>query len=131
LKSQKQPRGKAYAGECYFRIRRDPETNVGIDIAIATPEQAAATSKKDSFVDGPPLLAVEVLSPYDKSKDIHEMIEEYLDCGIAAVWIVDPYAETVAIHRRDREPQLLTRSAAIDQQPELPGFTCTVAELFQ
>src|SRR5947199_8013548 len=86
-------RGRVYAGECYFRIRNNPETNVGIDVALATPEQAAATKKKASFVEGPPLLAVEVLSPYDKHKDIVESIEEYLECGVKVVWIVDPYTD--------------------------------------
>src|SRR5437762_3604911 len=51
-------RGKVYGAEVYFRIRRDPDTNVGIDVALATPEQVAATGKKASYIDGPPLVAV-------------------------------------------------------------------------
>jgi Uma2 family endonuclease len=90
-----------------------------------------ATGKKASFVDGAPLIAVEVLSPYDKQIDIFETIEEYLDCGVQAVWIVNPYDDTVNIHRLGREPECLTFSDAIENQPELPGFRCSVAELFQ
>src|SRR6478736_8178597 len=33
--------GKVYGAEAYFRIRKDPDTNVGIDVALATPEQRA------------------------------------------------------------------------------------------
>ena len=66
LKTQPRPRGKVYGGEAYFRIRKDPDTNVGIDVALATAEQRATVKKKTSYVDGSPLLAVEVLSPYDK-----------------------------------------------------------------
>src|SRR5438067_13662466 len=66
LKQQPKPRGKVYSGEAYFRIRKDPETNVGIDVALATAQQVAAVKKKSSFVEGPPILAVEVLSPNDK-----------------------------------------------------------------
>jgi Uma2 family endonuclease len=47
------------------------------------------------------------------------------------VWIVDPLLETVQIHRKDRDPELLTRSARIENQPELPGFGCTVSEFFE
>src|SRR3954468_6897651 len=36
LDTQARPRGRVYDCEAYFRIRRDPETNVGIDVAIAT-----------------------------------------------------------------------------------------------
>src|SRR5438477_173384 len=85
LATRPAPRGSLYGGEAYFRIRRDPDTNVGIDVALATPEQAAATGKKASYVDGPPVLAVEVLSPYDKKKDIAEAIDEYLECSIKVV----------------------------------------------
>ena len=131
VRSQPLPRPRIYSGEAYFRIRQNPDTNVGIDVALATPEQVARRRKKDTFVEGPPLIAVEVLSPYDKQREINETIEEYLDCGIAAVWIVEPYGETVAIYRPGRDPELLNRSNVIENQPELPGFHCPVAELFQ
>src|SRR5438105_80356 len=48
LKTRPKPRGRVYCGECYFRIRRNPTTNVGIDVALATPEQAATTPRKVS-----------------------------------------------------------------------------------
>ncbi len=57
------PRPVVYSCEASFRIRRDPETNVGVDVALASADQVVATKKRASFIDGPPLLAVEVLSP--------------------------------------------------------------------
>src|SRR5262249_1414865 len=77
LLQQPKPRGQVYGGEAYFRIRKDPETNVGIDVALATAAQVAALKKKSSYVDGPPVIAIEVLSPNDKQKDIDDAIEEY------------------------------------------------------
>jgi Uma2 family endonuclease len=124
-------RGKVYDCEVYFRIRRDPDTNVGIDVALATPAQAAAVTKKTNFIDGPPVLAVEVLSPNDKHRDVVEAIDEYLDCGVKVVWIVDPYTETVAVHRAGAEPKHYTRSDELPGEPELPGFRCRVAEIFE
>ncbi len=38
-RTQPQPRARVYGGEAYFRIRQDPETNVGIDVALSTPDQ--------------------------------------------------------------------------------------------
>ena len=128
---QPEPRGKVYGGEVYFRIRKDPDTNVGIDVALATAEQRATVKKKTSYIDGAPLLAVEVLSPYDKQKEIFESIEEYLECGVKVVWIVDPYTETVAVHRLGQEPKYYTLSEELPGDPELPGFRCAVAEIFE
>jgi len=131
LKAQPKPRGKIYDGEAYFRIRQDPETNVGVDVALSTPEQAANTKKKASFVDGPPVLAVEVLSPNDKQRDINDTIDEYLECGTKQVWIVNPYADTVTVHRANVEPVMYTRSQTLPGGEELPGFSCSVAEIFE
>ncbi|MBP3957188.1 Uma2 family endonuclease [Gemmata sp. G18] len=131
LAKQPKPRGKLYGGEAYFRIRQDPETNVGIDVALATPEQAAAVKKKSTFVDGAPLLAVEVLSPNDKHQDIVNSIEEYLDCGVKQVWIVDTTTEAVTVHRANAEPVMYTRSQELPGGADLPGFVCQVAEIFE
>lgn len=131
LKTQPQPRGKVYSGEAYFRIRKDPETNVGIDVVLATAEQAAAVKKKTTFVDGAPILAVEVLSPNDKHEDVANSIEEYLDCGVKQVWIVDTYLETVVVHRAGHEPVQYTRSQELVGGDDLPGFRCPVAEIFE
>jgi Uma2 family endonuclease len=131
LVAQPKPRGNLYSNEAYFRIRKSPDTNVGIDVAISTPEQAVTTKKKASFVDGPPLLAVEGLSPYDKHNYIVDSIDEYLDCGVKVVRIVDPYTNTVAVHRPGQEPKHYTRSDELPGDPELPGFRCSVAEIFE
>jgi Uma2 family endonuclease len=131
LRQQPQPRGVVYTGEAYFRIRREPETNVGIDVALASPEQTASTKKKASFVEGAPILAVEVLSPNDEQKDITEAIEEYLDCGVKQVWIIEPYAETVMVYRSGVEPVLFTRSQVLTGGEDLPGFQCPVAQIFE
>jgi Uma2 family endonuclease len=131
LKKQPKPRGKIYGGEAYFRIRKDPETNVGIDVALATAQQVAAVKKKSSFVDGPPILAVEVLSPNDKQQDITDAIGEYLECGVKQVWIVDAVAETVTVYRPGHEPVLYARSQTLPGGDDLPGFSCSVAEIFE
>jgi Uma2 family endonuclease len=131
LDKQRSPHGRLYGGETCFRIRKDPETNVGIDVAVSTPTQAARTSRTASYVDGAPILAVEVLSPYDKLSDIAETIEEYLDCGVKVVWIVDPRLETVTIHRPSADPVMVNRSQELVGGKDLPGFRCQVSDIFE
>jgi Uma2 family endonuclease len=131
LHTQPKPRGALYSGEAYFRIRKDPETNVGIDVALSTTEQAAAVTKKTKFIDGSPVLAIEVLSSNDKHEDIVNAIDEYLDCGVKQVWIVDPFTETIVVHRAGREPAHYTRSQTLPGGDDLPGFSCSVADIFE
>jgi Uma2 family endonuclease len=125
------PRGKVFDGEAYFRLRRDPETNVGIDVAYASPDQVAALNPRDRYIDGPPILAVEVLSPNDKQEDTEVAIDEYLACGVRAVWVVNPFRQTVLVCRPDAEPKLFTASQELAGDSYLPGFRCRVAEIFE
>jgi Uma2 family endonuclease len=129
LMTRPMPRGEVYSGEAYFRIRKDPDTNVGVDVALSTPEQEMKLYKKANYIDGAPELAVEVLSPSDKTTDIAEMIEEYLACGRLQVWIIDPDTNTVTVHRAESEPVMFSRSQTLTGDPELPGFACPVSEL--
>ena len=57
---------------------RDRGRCVGIDVAYASPELAAATPDRQAYFDGSPTLAVEVLSPSDKQEDIDDKIGAYL-----------------------------------------------------
>lgn len=41
-------------------------------------------------IDQPPILAVEILSPEDRYTELTLKIRQYLDWGVAAVWVIDP-----------------------------------------
>jgi Uma2 family endonuclease len=125
------PRPKLYNGDIYFRLCCDPETNVGSDVALATAEQAAATGLRARFIDGAPLLAVEVLSPSDVVEAVHEKIGAYLEANTSMVWLVDPYQSTVTVYRPGEEPVLFNRNQELVCEPILPGFRIRVADLFQ
>jgi Uma2 family endonuclease len=60
-------------------------------VATASWEEAI---KADRYLDVPPLLAVEVLSP---SENVDEKVDIYLDAGVQAVWIVNPKNQTVLV----------------------------------
>jgi Uma2 family endonuclease len=78
-----------------------------------------------------PDVVVEVVSPNDRRAEVQEKVEEYLSAGTLAVWVVRPDTRTVAIHRDRAEPAIHADGDAIEDQPELPGFRCMVAEIFE
>ena len=51
-------------------------------------------------VRGAPDLVIEILSPSTAEKDLGEKHELYGRHGVLEYWIVDPVAETVAVHRQ-------------------------------
>ena len=127
---QPRPRGRVSVGDSGFRLRQDPDLLVGPDVAYASAELAARTPRTPTFFDGPPVLAVEILSPSDKHEDIIAKIRLYLDAGVV-VWEVDPDFQTVRVHRPGQLAVSFNASQELSADPQLPGFRVAVAEIFE
>ncbi|MFO0893105.1 MAG: Uma2 family endonuclease [Isosphaeraceae bacterium] len=130
LVGQPEPRGWVLTGEAGLILRRDPDSTVGVDVAYVGPEVIGRQDETSSLIEGPPILAVEILSPGDTVEDVHEKVGEYLRCGVALVWILNPYDRTVKVHRPGAEPELFNARQDISAEPHLPGFRVAVARLF-
>jgi len=57
------------------------------------------------ILDQPPLVAIEILSPEDRPLRVDRTIAEWLDFGVAYVWVIDPETlESVLYTRQGRIP---------------------------
>ncbi len=128
LDGRPQPRGEVLTGDAAFRLRKDPETTVGIDAAYVSHERSAVAGRP--LIEGPPVLAAEILAPSDTHEDVGEKLQLYLDLGIAVVWILDPDLRTITVHRPGADPVFFNASQERIGDPELSGFRVRVADLF-
>ena len=131
VKSRPRPRGRVYSGEIGTRLRRSPDTTVGIDVAYFSADTVLANAKSRSLIDGPPILAVEILSPSDKLEDIWDKVAEYLDAGVAVVWVIDPVFKTVTVNQQNQSAVTLDSNQELTAEPHLPGFTTPVSAVFE
>ena len=53
------------------------------------------------IITSPPEIAVEVLSPEDRAAEVQDKIDDYLQFGIPAVWLIDPERQRAWIHTRE------------------------------
>jgi Uma2 family endonuclease len=130
LVQQPEPRGSVLCGEAGVRLRRDPDTTVGIDVVYVSAQLAAQQSDETTLIDGVPVLVVEILSPKDTQDEINEKIDTYLEAGVALVWVINPRHRTVEIFRQGAEPELVNVQQELSGEPHLPGFRVPVAQLF-
>ena len=72
LRNQPKPRGEVFVGDTVFKLRPDSDVLVGIDVAYISAELNANTPRRAKLIQGPPTIAVEVLSPSEKRADIVE-----------------------------------------------------------
>jgi Uma2 family endonuclease len=121
--------GIVTTAEAGFQIGHNPDSVRAPDVAFIS---AARVPKNPiaGFFDGPPDLAVEVLSPNDRAGEVLAKIQELLKAGCRMVWLVDPITRTVTVYHDRRNAQVLTAEDIISGDDLLPGFSVPVAEFF-
>ena len=124
-----EPRGEVLTGEAGFRLKGTKDSLVGADVAYVSAELIATTPPRQSIYDGPPILAVEILSPSDMHQDVVEKVALYLEAGVV-VWEIHPDFRRVSVHRPGRASETFDAGEELTSEPELPGFRVRVAELF-
>ncbi len=60
-------------------------------------------------ITSPPEIVVEVLSPDDRAADIQDKIDDYLQFGVLAVWLIDPERQRAWIHTGEGAREALDR----------------------
>ncbi len=128
LRLQPAPRGSIVSGDAGFRLRGG-ENALGIDVAYASAELVARTPPDALLFDGPPVLAVEILSPSEPLKAILAKIGKYLLVG-TVVWEVEPQTQVVRVHCSGLPVESYNITQELVGDPYLPGFRVAVAEFF-
>ena len=112
--------------ETGFVLGRAPDTVRAPDVAVLRPGRPIG----DAYIDGPPELAVEVVSPGDRAGYVREKVAEWLESGAETVWVVDPRKRTVEVHVAGEAPRVLAESDILRGEPVLPGFQLPLTRLF-
>lgn len=120
--------GIVFAAETGFLLARDPDTVLAPDVAFV--RRSRVPPPGPGYFPDAPDLAVEVVSASDRATSLAAKTRLWLAHGATTVWIVDPVARTVAIHRRDEPPHLLHENDILTATDLLPGFAVVVRELF-
>lgn len=121
--------GKVCGGDTGFYIERNPDTVRAPDVAFVRKERIAGRIL--AFFPGAPDLAVEIISPTDRRRDVEAKTQMWLDTGCEVVWVVDPPRQTITIHSKTEAPRTLQINDTIDCPTLLPGFTLPLCEVFE
>jgi len=103
------------------------------DVIVIRSDRAGVVGKKN--VQGPPHLAIEVLSESTRRHDEIRKRKLYERAGVDEYWIVDPELELVKIYRRAGTAfgpaiQIDTETGGKITSPLFPGFALDLADVF-
>lgn len=105
---------EVFASPLDVRLDRDNYTMVQPDLLVICSPQDYLHMK---CLEGAPDLAVEILSPSTRSKDMILKLYKYEKAGVREYWIVDPEHRTVTVHFFDTEHYDPVRYSFHDQIP--------------
>ena len=123
--------GETLVAEPGFVLARDPDTVRVPDIAFLRRERLRGAGSEEAFCTGAPDLAVEVLSPGDRPKEVAAKARIWLDAGASMVWVVNPARRAVTVYRSSTDIKTLTEKEELDGEDVVPGFRCRVGEIFE
>ena len=122
--------GTVVASDSGVWLDRNPDTVREPDIAFTSVERLPLDADVAGYAELVPDLVVEVASPSDSRREVHDKAHMWLNHGVRLVWVVQPEARTVDVYRPDGEVATLGEQDTLDGLAVLPGFTCDVSAIF-
>lgn len=122
--------GSTYAAETGFRLGDEPDTVRAPDLAVVAKDRRAEVDVSRGYGRGAPDLVAEVISPNDRYEDVDLKVRQWLRAGSRIVWVVNPRTRTVTAYTPDGHAVVREAEDTLDGGDVLPGFACSVAELF-
>ncbi len=120
--------------ETGYILRRDPDVVRAPDVSVA-PAALLEDGElpEDAFIEGAPLLAVEVVSKTDSEREVLEKVGEYLDAGVVRVWVVKARNKTVVVYTGSGDVKSVPLTGMLtsdDAGFARSGFTLPVSTIF-
>jgi len=122
--------GTLVASDSGVWLERDPDTVREPDIAFTSAEKIPLNARITGYAEVAPDLVVEVASPGDSRRAVHDKARMWLSHGVRLVWVVQPDTRSVDVHRPDAAVATLDADGVLDGLDILPGFRCGVSALF-
>jgi len=121
--------GKVYGADFMARMK---QKNIRLpDVAfVAYADMPGGKAVDEVVLSGAMTLAIEMISPGNRKKEMLQKRKEYFASGAQRVWQFDMRSRTVAVYSSAEEAQILQEGSTLDGGDVLPGFSIALADLF-
>ena len=123
--------GTLVASDSGVLLERDPDTVREPDVAFTSVEKIPLDARIVGYAEAVPDLVVEVRSPGDSRREVHDKARMWLSHGVRLAWVVHPDTRTVDVHRPEQPVATLGANDSLDGANVLPGFAHAVSAIFE
>ncbi len=118
-------------------IRRQPLRVRQPDVLVVNAELTGITRPADlvgrPYLELPPVLVVEVISPSNTRQHVEEKLADYRSIGVPECWLADFRTRTVEVLRLTAESAVTVATYGMEdtlRSEVLPGFVLPIADIF-
>ena len=122
--------GTVVASDSGVWLERDPDTVREPDIAYTSAAKIGLDARITGYAEAVPDLVVEIKSPSDSRREVHDKARMWLSHGVKLAWVVHPDTRTIDVHQPDRPVATIGADGTLDGADVLPGFNCTLQAVF-
>jgi Uma2 family endonuclease len=122
--------GRVLSNDAGLITARGPDTVRGADVCFYSFARVPKGPLPDRYLETPPDLVVEVLSPSDQWPKVLAKVVEYLDAGVSVVIVLDDKRRRAQIFTAD-DNRLLGPDDELTIPELLPGFAVAVWRFFE
>ncbi len=128
--AEKDGRGEANGGNVGWNLA-DGST-LSPDASWTSNERLAPFSKEErwSFLPIAPDFVVEILAKGDPLAERQAKMQQWLENGAQLGWLIDPFGETVSIHRLGQQPETLHKPKVLEGEGSVVGFRLETQKLW-
>jgi Uma2 family endonuclease len=123
--------GRVMSNDSAIITERNPDSVRGADVAYYSFERLPKGPLAPGYGPEVPELVVEVRSPSDRWRDIHEKVTEYLNAGVTLVIVLDPGPNTAHLFGADDAPRMLGAEDELILPGILEEFRVRVGDFFE
>ena len=114
-----------------FLLESNPDTVLAPAVSFVRRELEKPPGYSDSYIAGPPDLAVEIVSSTDHITNMDAKVADCLDAGTLAVILVDPRRRVVKLHRSMTDVVVMNEEDTLAVDVIVPGWQMMVREIFE
>ena len=123
--------GRVLCNDTGVITERGPDTVRGADISFYSYTRVPKGPLPNQYLDVPPDLIVEVLSPSDRWPKVLAKVAEYLDAGTTVVLVLDDERRLGHVYSADAAPRLLAAKEELSIPDLLGDFRVRISRFFE
>lgn len=122
--------GKSFESSTGFKLPNGADRSPDASWVSKARLAQLTLEQKKKFLPLCPDFAIELRSPSDDLETIKAKMDEYIANGLRLGWLIDPEEKAVYVYRPNAAVQKLVNANEISADPELPGFTLDLCEVW-